>query len=150
MSLCVLLVFLVGKFARDRIGKLQKTERYVPEDFDTISLLLSQFDRLLSTPNIMTEVSNLCGHLGEPLKGQIAGFVSNELLPLVDETYVQTSEAAKLDIFPRLGLTDAGIAMLAANKVAVLTDDGPLYRHLCRTGVDAIKFSHVAPLGWRM
>ena len=62
----VLLLFLIGSFGRTWVSSFKNTSRYVPEDFDTISMVLGEFDKIIATPNILTELSNLAGQLGDP------------------------------------------------------------------------------------
>jgi hypothetical protein len=50
--------------------------------------------------------------------------------------------------FPKFGLTDTAIRMIAPGKYLVLTDELPLYQLLSKRKVDVINFNHIRPLGW--
>ena len=113
-------------------------------------MILGEFDKLIATPNILTELSNLSGQLGDPGKTQFFEFLTGKIFQFIDERYVRSSDAVRVGEFSRLGLTDVGIALLADTNVPVLTDDFDLYVHLSRRGVDVINFNHVRPLGWKM
>ena len=144
----LLLLFVIGRFDRDRIVTFKNTQRYAPEDYDTVAVLIGEFDRLVTTPNILTEVSNLLGQLGEPIRSEALGFLCSDVLSLVDERYIQTFEAAKVETFHRFGLADTTTLVLARKAIPVLTDDFPLYENLTANGIDAINFNHVRMLGW--
>jgi hypothetical protein len=53
----------VGRFQRDLIVKFKRLNTFTPEDYDTLVLVLSEFRNIASTPNVLTEVSNLSGEL---------------------------------------------------------------------------------------
>jgi hypothetical protein len=144
----VLLLFMVGKCNVDRIGTFKNTQRYVPEDFYTASLIIESFDRLISTPHVLTEVSNLSNQLREPARSELLQVVATEVGMFCDERYVSSRDAMQSPAFLRLGLTDIGIATLSTQGVAVLTDDFPLYQHLIALDTPAINFSHLRPLAW--
>ena len=138
----ILLLFFVGSFDRNLISRFKRTERYTPGDFDLLIRLLTRFDRMVTTPNILSEVNGLSAQLGEPAKTAYFQHFS-ETIGLIAETYVVSAEAAKLDHFPKLGLTDSGIVQLVKGKYLVLTDDFPLSGFLADAGIDALNFNHL-------
>jgi hypothetical protein len=144
----ILLLLLVGTFDRDRIAKFKNTEKFAPEDYDLLVGLLGRFDRIVVTPHVLTEVSNLAGQLGEPARqkcmtlfGQLIGQFLEEAVPSVT--------AAQESVFPLLGLTDAGIAHLVADKYPVITTDAVLCGILASRGIDAINFNHIRRASWK-
>ena len=58
----------MGNFQPARITTFKRTQQFVEEDFQLLRLLLGYFDKIITTPNILTEVSNLAGHLEGNLK----------------------------------------------------------------------------------
>ena len=145
----VLLLFLIGSFGRDWVSRFKNTNRYVPEDYDTINSIVGEFDKLIATPNILTELSNLAGQRADPAKTQFFTFVAEKIFHFIDERYIQSGDAVRVGEFSRLGLTDVGIALLADSHVPVLTDDFDLYVLLSQRRVDVINFNHIRPLGWK-
>ena len=107
----VLLLRLVGQYDRDRITQFKNTKQFLPEDFDLLQWLLRKFARIITTPNVLTEVSNLAGQLGEPARTECLQSLAEEI-SLFEEHYVASSGAADEEAFARLGLTDSGIALL--------------------------------------
>ena len=58
----LLLVLVVGLNDPRLLGRKKHVAEYCKEDFDVLCGVLNDFDRLLVTPNIITECSNLiCG-----------------------------------------------------------------------------------------
>ena len=144
----ILLLFVVGAFDRELIPRFKRTSHFAPEDYDLLARLLRVFHRTITTPNVLTEVSNLTAQLGEPAKTGCMRLLAQGIA-LLDEHYVASAEAAPTALFPRLGLTDAGILLLAGGESLVLTDDLELFVALAKAGVDAINFNHVRAAGWK-
>jgi len=144
----ILLLYFIGRFAPDQISRFKRTDTFDLDDFTFLKLLLSQFDRLLTTPAILAEVSNLSAQLGEPLRTTYFESFRNEIT-LLDERYIRSDDAASGGCFIRLGLTDSGIHLLARQNL-VLTVDLQLYLFLLSENLDAINFNHLRPLGWAL
>jgi hypothetical protein len=143
----VLLLLLVGSYDRDRVAKFKNTEKFAPEDFDLLVSLLEQFDRIVATPHILAEVSNLAGQLGEPARSECFG----RFIQIIDRTVEEptpSAAAAREPIFTRLGLTDAGIAHIVVGQYPIITTDSTLCDYLMRRGVDAINFDTFRRLAW--
>ncbi len=105
-------------------------------------LLLGYFDKIITTPNILTEVSNLSGQLEGNLK--LAYFLSMvNIIGELEEQFTASHHLATQVEFAHFGLTDTGIAHLARGQYLVLTDDYRLAAHLLELGVDAINFNHL-------
>jgi len=142
----ILLLLFVGSFDRGRIARFKRTQQFTAGDFDRLTNVLSCFARIVTTPNILSEVSNLSGQLGEPDRARyFADFAGR--IDLLDERYVPSKSAAAAAEFPRLGLTDSVILQLGKERLLVLSDDEPLCYYLERAGVDVINFNHVRDFG---
>ena len=143
----VLLLYFIGRFAPEQITRFKRTENFVLDDFTTLTLLLGRFERLLTTPNVLTEVNSFSRQLGEPLRTDYFERLRGEI-HLLQEEYVRSDEVAGGDVFMKFGLTDAGIHLLAQRPYLVLTTDFPLYMLLQSQGIDAINFNNLRPYGW--
>src|SRR3954463_7061110 len=144
----ILLLYFLGRFDPQAISQFKRTQQFTPEDYGTLVLLLRHFDKLLTTPNILTEVNNLSGQMGEPRRTRFFRKLAGEMA-LVDEHYLDSRKTASLDQFVKLGLTDAGILSLAQGSRLVLTEDLPLAQHLQHAGIDVINFNHLRVAGWQ-
>lgn len=143
----LLLLLLVGSADRSQIERFKRTTRYTPEDFDLLEAYVSQFEGLLVTPNVLTEVSNLTGQLAEPFRSRVFGTIGL-LAAQVTEEYVPSAAVTREPEFVRLGLTDVSILLATRERAEVLTDDLPLYLKLARSGVSAVNFNHLRTAAW--
>jgi len=139
----LLLLLFVGLCDPGRIQSFKRTKMFTESDFDLLQRILSQFDLLVTTPNILTEVSNLLGQLPDNLREQYYAYFAATLEGLVSEHYIPSKRLVLQSRFPRLGLTDTGIIEQARDRHLVLTSDLPLYNHLCDLGVDVINFNYI-------
>jgi rRNA-processing protein FCF1 len=144
----ILLLWFVGTVNRERISKFNRTEKFVPEDYDILVKILSYFNKIVTTPNILTEVNSLADKLGEPERSKCLS-VFAEGVTRLNESYLKSTEAVRTDSFTKFGLTDCGIATLAKNKYLVLTDDLKLASYLQKIGIDTINFNNIRPSGWK-
>jgi hypothetical protein len=143
----LLLLFLIGRTNKNRILSFKRTQAYVPEDFDLLDRFMAQFKILITTPHVLTEVSNL-----GKLQGQEQEAFRSQFTLMIEESrehYDESRLVVKQDCFGSLGLTDAAITSLASRGLLFLTDDLQLYLTLVKHGADAINFNHLRPLNWQ-
>ena len=143
----LLVLYLVGTVNEHRIQDFKRTRAYTIEDFDLLHRLLAWFGRLVSTPHVLAQVSDLTDLRGKELPMVRALF--KQLVEVLEERYEESCALVRDVCFERLGLTDAAIATLCRRDVLVLTDDLDLHATLILRGVDALNFNHVRVLGWR-
>ncbi|AFZ22340.1 PIN domain-containing protein [Allocoleopsis franciscana] len=143
----ILLLWFVGTVNRSRISNFNRTEQFTPEDYDSLMQILSYFSKIVTTPNILTEVNSLANQLGEPERSQCFSIFAQGVARL-DETYIESRTSASMERFTKFGLTDCGIVNLARNQYLVLTDDLKLANYLQKSGVDTINFNHIRVYGW--
>lgn len=137
----LLVLLIVGSASRRYIGVHKRTRVYSPDDFDRLRRRLDQATGLLTTPNILSEASNLARQIREPARSVI-GAVLQRFIASSAETYVESSKAASHPSYLRLGLTDAAILEAQTDDVVLLTDDLDLYLASARAGRAVINFSH--------
>jgi len=138
----LLLLYFVGKFDRRRIETFKRTNVYTAEDFDLLAGLLGRFTVLLTTPNILTEVSNLSHQLPDRARARYYHDFRKQLV-LLNERYVPSASVRKKRYFDRLGLTDSVIVDLARDRYRVLTDDVVLTVCLTEEGLDVVNFTNI-------
>lgn len=140
----ILLLFLTGLADANAVTDFKRTRQFSREDFDLLVEILDKFRRIVTTPNVLTETSNLARQAADPLRERIFAVMSR-LLPEVSEEYIPTRQLRQEDAFARLGVTDIGIAELAASsdpEILVLTDDVGLYEYAYDHGTTAVNFTH--------
>ncbi|MEH2282768.1 MAG: PIN domain-containing protein [Nostoc sp.] len=147
----ILLLFLVGSVNQERITKFNRTQQFLPEDYEFLLEFIARFQKLVTTPNILTEVNSLANQLGEPERSQcfaiFAQFVKN--VALLDEYYIKSLDAVNTEKFVKFGLTDSGILTLSKGKYLVLTDDFKLASYLQSVEVDVINFNNIRVFNWK-
>jgi hypothetical protein len=145
----ILLLWCVGTTNKSRISKFKRTEQFVPEDYDTLIGIFQYFsNKIITTPNILTEVNSLVNQIGEPERARCLQVLAQGI-PQLSEFYIASATAAKIDKFAKFGLTDCGIIHLAREQYLVLTDDLRLAHYLQNIGIDAVNFNNIRVYGWK-
>ena len=142
----LLVLLLVGLFNKRRIVEFKRTQNFTIEDFDTLSRLIVWFGKLVTTPHVLSQVSDLTDLTGKDLVAVRKRF--ELLLENIDERYDPSKAVVTDSLFTRLGLTDAAIATVCSKGILVLTSDLDLQLALQQRGADALNFNHVRALGW--
>lgn len=143
----LLLLYLIGRTNKNRISNFKRTQAYTIEDFDLLDRVMAGFKTLITTPHVLTEVSNLGDLYGQEREVFRSWFVRT--VEQSREHYEESRSVVKETCFRRLGLTDAAIAALRSHGFLFLTDDLDLYVTLVNQGADAINFNHLRPLNWK-
>jgi rRNA-processing protein FCF1 len=138
----LLLLLWIGSFDRSLVGRFKRIQRYEETDFDLLSNIVARCPRLVTTPNVLTEVGNLAGQLPEEIANEFRGEF-RLVVKKMDERLLKSAEVVEDDAFLRLGLADSTIINLARQNMLVLTDDFPLYAQLIEEKLHAINFTHV-------
>jgi hypothetical protein len=137
------LLYLVGSYDLRLIGdgKYNKLSKYVVEDFQLLVRLKKVFKKAVTTPHVLTEVSNLTNDLPEQTKAAcLRKFY--ETFVEIDELPIPSLEAAQRPEFPFLGLTDSALA-LVSDQFLIVTDDARLVKKLNDSRLEALNFNHL-------
>jgi hypothetical protein len=141
----LLVLWVIGTVRPDQLGQHKRVRDYQLADFHLLCGLLAQHDRLRTTPNILTEVSNLLEDRKNPENlylaklGAMIQDSSENYLPATDVT-------ARNPIFCRLGLSDTTTLELARDGCSVITADLDLYLALVNSGAEVVNFHHLREL----
>ena len=139
----LLLVYVVGRADRRLLNRSFHTQQY-EDDFPLIERIIDHFEAIYTTPNILTEVSNLGAKVGAH---KVLDVVAQIIIHKLNEQYCLSRDACGDPAFQKLGLTDAGLLLLA-QKHLVVTADFNLHRMLRHRGLDAINFNHLRQASW--
>ena len=138
----LLLLLFVGQLSENFIQKFKRTKQYTKSDYQILLNFIDKFDKVVTTPNIMTEVSNLGGNMyGDKLKIFFSKFVDN--LAIISEQYLESKIIANSENIDKFGLTDIGIVLVAKDNYLILTDDLDLSMFALRNNVAAVNFNHI-------
>ena len=144
----ILILWVVGSANPQMISKFSRTKQFKIEDYRVLVRILASFSKIVTTPNVLTEVSNL---MVKDIKGnelskcfaKLAEALSTEALIKLEEYYVESCIITRINKISNFGLTDCGILELARNRYLVLTDDSKLAEYLQGSDVDTINFNYI-------
>lgn len=149
----VLVLFAVGQIRPDSVGG-KRLEKYTAAHFQTMCRIVAACKRVILTPHVLAESSNLIGLAlyGGAMTNARALLMSDEwrvgsgesgdTTTLVEHHVPKTSVDTALAL--RLGVADAGlVAAAAATQSVVLTDDFQLWGQVISLGGEAENFNQV-------
>lgn len=137
----LLLLLLIGAFQRERISTFKRTAQFSVDEFEVLRSLVSQFRTIITTPHLLTEVSNLANSLPEYVKEAWAAHFAAQIGTLL-EVFYPASEIIAESAFNAFGLSDAAIQK-ASKGTLVLTDDFRLSGYLRSLGFATLNFREV-------
>ena len=138
----LLILLFVGEFMPEQIPKFKRTKQFVENDYHLIRAFFNTFTLRVTTPNILTGISNLAGYFAPGLKERFFRSLQTSF-ELLNEQYLPSQTGASSPIFPRIGLTDSIIGQVAAQRYLVATDDLALANYLGSIEADVINFNHL-------
>jgi hypothetical protein len=142
----LLVLFLVGMVNRQRIPNFKRTGDFTIKDYDLLVRLIDWFGKLIATPHVLSQVSDLADLTGNELT--MVRRLFKALVERIDESYDSSRLLVGDPAFERFGLTDAAIAMLCSRGILVLTTDVRLQLALQEREIDALNFNHIRILAW--
>ncbi|MGA9998040.1 MAG: PIN domain-containing protein [Pyrinomonadaceae bacterium] len=145
----LLLVYFVGCYDPSRIPSFKRTITFTTEDFYTLQRAFNFFTKIVTTPNILTEVNSFSNQLPNEIKFDYYVKMAEQISSL-EEHYQNSHKICSLDHFKKFGLTDSGIVDLVKDQYLVLTDDLKLASYLQNVGIDVINFNHIRPMNWQV
>jgi len=143
----LLLLYVVGEYDPREVERFKRTSTFTTDDFYLLQRLLGHFDSIITTPPILTEVSNFVGQLSQSERRDCTVLL-RQLIPELSEEHRPSSDVCEHSYFPQFRLTDTGIADVASETYLVVTDDLPLYHRLANDEKDVLNFNHLRTLNW--
>ncbi len=143
MDANLLVLLVVGALDPDIIAKHRRLRTFGPADYERVRRIVSRFERILVTPNTLTEASNLLGQHREPERSRLL-MTLRILIGESHEVVVASADAAGHPTYSRLGLTDAGLLGLVSRNTPLVTVDLDLY--LAASAVEpssAVNYRHL-------
>ena len=139
----LLLLYLVGLHDPGRIETFKRTRAYSVDDFDLLVYIISQFGGFSTTPNIITEVSNLVE--GVEYDDVPLLTVLRDKIIYREEHYVESRIILSNtdETFVKFGVSDTVLYHLAQANYLILTVDLPLWAFLQNKGLSALNFNNL-------
>ncbi|MGC1463942.1 MAG: hypothetical protein WA802_17205 [Terracidiphilus sp.] len=144
------LVFLAGSVNPRLFGQFKRVSTYTIQDYELLVRLLGAFTTLLTTPHILTEVSNLANSLPGWLKPDWSRnfatlIASQHDKPGLRERWSPANELAQMPEFLAFGITDAALTELCSEAL-VVTEDYRLSGALASQGIPILNFGDLRKL----
>lgn len=140
-------LYLVGQTEEGMVEKHKRTSRYTLDDYRLLLKIVHSQPRLVTTPHVLAEVSNLAAFQGK-LQERFHRLFEAHIQKCDSERYFSGKEICVSPAFRKLGVTDTGIVLLATEGIVVMTDDLELHVWLGRNGAASINFTHLQ--GWNL
>lgn len=140
----LLLLFLIGSYECSRITRFKRTAGFSESDFDILAGLMTAFSAMVTTPHVLTEVSNLANSLPEYLQPSWSEHFALHI-PILLELFTPAAEIMNQSSFALFGLTDAAIHTIATDTL-ILTEDFPLSGFLRSQNVPVLNFKELVLL----
>lgn len=137
------LLYLVGSHDLRLVGdgKFNKLSNYSTDDYRLLLRLKCKFKKAVTTPHVLTEVSNLINDLPEKTKAECLKKFYDTFVE-IDELSIPSMEAAQRPEFHFLGLTDSALA-LVSDQFLIVTDDARLVKKMNESQLEALNFNHL-------
>ena len=144
MDTNLLVLLVIGTLSKSEIQNHKRTQsRYTDTDYQLLTEWVATFKKIVTTPNILTEASNLLE--GYIYKNQYALQVLQNLVDVMDEICIDSGSAMSnyQKSFFKFGLSDTVIHILAEKKYLVVTDDLNFCAFLQGKGLLALNFNNL-------
>ena len=138
----LLLLLVVGTAGEKYISKHKRLAEYTAADYKLLAQTISCVDRIIVTPNTLTETSNLLGYIAEPDRSYLYE-VFRLLIGTAEEKYYASKQSSQRHEFPKLGLTDSALLEAVSDDNPLLTVDLDLYLAALANGGKAVNFNHM-------
>ncbi len=134
-------LMIVGELRPDIIGNQRRVKEYTINDFYLLRDILSGFKKLVATPNVLTEVSNLIGEGNSEIIENVNLLFKRYVIE-ISEFFKASADAANDEYFQALGLADTTLKLLAQERYLLITVDHKLANIVDSCGYDVINFNH--------
>jgi hypothetical protein len=146
----LLLLLVIGTIDRRLITSFKRTQHFSESDYDAVREIASLSGRLITTPHIVTETSNLANQLPDRMKERFFHTL-RDMIAMMEERYTSARILSEHKLF-YFGITD--VAMLteqlatteSEQEVIVLTQDGRFPQWIHSMGGTAFDLSTAVAL----
>jgi predicted nucleic acid-binding protein len=121
----IFILFLAGQINENKIKNYTRNSLYTTEDYYLLLNILSHYDRIITSPNILTEVDNILNRITGEDKYKYLTLVK-AIYKQTIEKYIKTEVVSQNWFFDTLGITDAAILMMAKESELLISGDSSL------------------------
>jgi len=135
----IFILFLAGQINENRIENYTRNSLYKREDYYFLLSILSGYDRIITSPNILTEVDNILNRITGEDKYKYLVLVKTIYKQTI-EKYIETETVAQNWFFDTLGITDSSILMMAKNCELLISGDSSLCDYAKSLNINTFDF----------
>ena len=139
----LLLLLVVGAADRRYIAAHRRLKGYGADDYDVVEKIVSDFEEIVTCPNVLTEVSNFALRIDEPARTAIR-WAMRQFVEATTELIVPSRTGVARSEFLYLGLTDVVLLQAqmdyAAVDLTLLTADERLAAEASALGQAVINY----------
>lgn len=138
----LLVLLVIGSEDHNLIAKHRRSQSFSVEDYELLVTMVRRSGRVLVTPNVLTETSNLLGQHGDPERSRLFRKLRH-MIQKSEEVVVSSEVASNNTAFEQLGLTDAVLLEAITMETSLVTTDLRLYLEAIEAGYTALNFTHL-------
>jgi len=135
----IFILFLVGQINENKIKNYTRNSIYSKEDYYFLLDILSKYDRIITSPNILTEVDNILNRITGDDKYRYLAIV-REIYKQTIEKYLETESVSQNWFFDILGVTDSAIIIMARECDLLISGDSSLCDYAKSLGIKTFDF----------
>ncbi|MEB2780141.1 PIN domain-containing protein [Algoriphagus sp. C2-6-M1] len=137
-----LILLVVGLIDKSLISTHKRTSIFESIDFENLTFLIGSLERILTTPNVLTEVDNLLNNFQ---KGHRWTYyqVLKELISKSTERFIESKSNLESQAFFDLGLTDSGVLEICKECDFLITGDSKLADYANAYGIKVVDLKKI-------
>lgn len=132
-----LILLIVGLIDKSLISSHKRTSIYDSVDFDNLAFLIGDLEKIVTTPNVLTEVDNLLNNFQKGHRWTYFQLL-RELIFKSNEKYLQSKLCLDSNALFELGLTDTGVLEICKECDLLITGDSKLADYASAFGIKVI------------
>ncbi len=140
----LLLLMMIGSFDPALITNFKRTSDYTIRDYEILVKFVGYFSGVVTTPHLLTEVSNLANSLPEWIKEPWSTHFQLQI-PKLEERFQSSSNLSRESSFVRFGLADSALQYFASNSL-VITNDRRIGGYLRAIGKPVLVFQDLVQI----
>ena len=145
----LLVLLVVGSADRELIGRVGRTDNYTGEDFDLVLKFLRPFGRVVATPQVLAELTNLLSlPRRDPYGLRVLSSMIQVLAKATEEYVPKDVMLGKPEVLCRIGFTDLSLMEAAQGGYPVLTADRRCADELRAAGCSVMNFNELRQSEW--
>lgn len=139
----ILLLLFIGEFNVNMIENYSRTSIFTEEEFCILKNICNYMNKIIITPNILTEVNNLSKGLNPSYYLRFQEIVEN-----LTEKNFSSKVLCRNELFSKFGITDVSILKIAEEGFLVITDDNKLFGYLRNSKLPVMSWNEIKNVIW--